>query len=519
MFAKTAKELGYHPYVRPTANASQPYTNPDGMKIGQCQYCGFCERFGCEANAKGSPHITVIPVALRNPNVELRTHCWATKVMLDSTGKKATGIAYVNTLTGEELEQPADLVILAAYGLSNVHLMLLSGIGKPYDPNAQTGVIGKNYAYQGGSNVALFFEGKSFNPFIATGAQHLDRRFPHQLGFRPQQARLCRRLLHLGRWLARTADHLSAGAARHAAMGLGGSATAYQGLRRSRPAAWRCPTATTTSTSIRLHKNRFGQPLMRMTFDFKDQRMNRHSAEVIGQIARAMNPTTGLAERAHDLERRPISRPTRAAPSWAPIRATARSTSICRAGRFEPVRHRRLGVPAQPGQSHRSGRRARLLDGGRHPRKISQEPDRWSDHKVYVYVSPCCWRLPQHGFTAGRRPRIPSRQDAARELHCLSFAECGRQRRAVAARLLAQIGVEDCPSPAMRRANVTWISSARPLSRRQQGGAPGTDAVLRHARRTSARRPHRLSQGRHQVDLGRDRQRRALAPLSGPFVL
>jgi len=45
---------------------SQPYTNPDGMKLGQCQYCGFCERFGCEANAKGSPHITVIPVALRN---------------------------------------------------------------------------------------------------------------------------------------------------------------------------------------------------------------------------------------------------------------------------------------------------------------------------------------------------------------------------------------------------------------------------------------------------------------------
>src|SRR5258708_16027547 len=41
------------------------------------------------------------------------------------------------------------------------------------------------------------------------------------------------------------------------------------------------------------YKNRFGQPLMRMTFDFKEneQKMNRHSAEVIGQIGRAMNPT------------------------------------------------------------------------------------------------------------------------------------------------------------------------------------------------------------------------------------
>ena len=144
MFAKTATELGYHPFARPVANASRPYTNPDGMKLGQCEYCGFCERFGCESNAKGSPLVTVIPAALRNSNVELRTHAWVTKVLLDSTGKKATGVAYLNTLTGEEVEQPADLVVLSAYILSNVHLMLLSGIGKPYDPESQTGIIGKN---------------------------------------------------------------------------------------------------------------------------------------------------------------------------------------------------------------------------------------------------------------------------------------------------------------------------------------------------------------------------------------
>jgi len=164
MFSDAARNAGYHPFPRPSANASQPYTNPDGSKFGGCQYCGYCQRFGCEANAKGSPHITVIPVALCNPNVDLRTYCWATKVLMDSTGKKATGVAYVNMLTGDEVEQPADLVILAAYGLSNVHLMLLSGIGKPYDPNAQTGVIGKNYAYQGGSNVGLFFDGTSLKP-------------------------------------------------------------------------------------------------------------------------------------------------------------------------------------------------------------------------------------------------------------------------------------------------------------------------------------------------------------------
>jgi gluconate 2-dehydrogenase alpha chain len=72
-------------------------------------------------------------------------------------------------LNGEEFEQPAAMVLLCAYAINNVHLMLLSGIGKPYDPVAQTGVIGKNYCYQTGAGATLFFEGKYFNPFMSTG--------------------------------------------------------------------------------------------------------------------------------------------------------------------------------------------------------------------------------------------------------------------------------------------------------------------------------------------------------------
>ena len=43
------------------------------------------------------------------------------------------------------------MVLLCAYAINNVHLMLLSGIGEPYDPAAQNGVIGKNYCYQTGA--------------------------------------------------------------------------------------------------------------------------------------------------------------------------------------------------------------------------------------------------------------------------------------------------------------------------------------------------------------------------------
>src|SRR3954463_769656 len=172
MFTDAARKLGYHPFPRPSANASRAYTNPDGSKFGACQYCGYCQRFGCEANAKGSPHITVIPIAMRNPNFELRTHSWVTKVLKDPKAKRATGVAYTNVLTGEEFEQPASIVLLTAYAINNVHIMLLSGLGQPYDPVTQTGVIGKNYCYQNGVSATLFFEGKYFNSFISAGGSN-----------------------------------------------------------------------------------------------------------------------------------------------------------------------------------------------------------------------------------------------------------------------------------------------------------------------------------------------------------
>src|SRR5262249_39526427 len=141
LFADVATQAGYHPFPQPASNASRAYTNPDGSRLGAGVYCGHCERFGCEANAKGSPPLTVIPSAMADPKFELRTHSWVTKVMLDSTGKKAAGVAYTDLTTGEEYEQPASIVALCAYAINNVHLLLTSKIGAPYDPRAQKGVV------------------------------------------------------------------------------------------------------------------------------------------------------------------------------------------------------------------------------------------------------------------------------------------------------------------------------------------------------------------------------------------
>jgi gluconate 2-dehydrogenase alpha chain len=74
-----------------------------------------------------------VPALVRQPNFEAQ--CEVFKINLHKSGKRATGITYVDT-SGNEWEQPADLVLLSAFQLFNVQLLLLSGIGKPYDPHA-----------------------------------------------------------------------------------------------------------------------------------------------------------------------------------------------------------------------------------------------------------------------------------------------------------------------------------------------------------------------------------------------
>lgn len=204
-FKEASKRLGLHPYHMPSANLSEPYKNPDGEQINACQYCGFCERFGCEYGAKTSPNVTVIPTAEKTGNFELRTQSNVTRILHD--GKKATGVRYVDVLTGEEFEQPAEMIAVTSYVMNNAKLLLTSKLGKPYDPNTGTGVIGKNYCYQILPGSVGFFEKERFNTFMGAGAlgatiddyngdnfDHSDLNFIHggsvsitQTGLRPIQ--------------------------------------------------------------------------------------------------------------------------------------------------------------------------------------------------------------------------------------------------------------------------------------------------------------------------------------------
>ena len=165
MFADAARSLGYHPFPIPISISSAPYTNSEGLPLGSCEYCGFCNRAGCEANAKASS-VTTLMLALRQePKFELRTRAFVSRLIYDKAAKKVQGVVYTDMRTGEEYEQPAGIVVLSAFVFGNTQALLLAGIGEPYDPKTGKGVVGKNYAYQFEAGATAWFD-KKFNSFM-----------------------------------------------------------------------------------------------------------------------------------------------------------------------------------------------------------------------------------------------------------------------------------------------------------------------------------------------------------------
>jgi gluconate 2-dehydrogenase alpha chain len=170
MFAQAARDLGYNPFPYPSGITSQAYRDRFGNYHSGCLLCGFCTRYGCEVDAKSSPINTHIPPALKTGLYEIRPNSKVLRVNLGPDGL-ATGLTYVDLATGEQHEQPADIVILSGFTLSNVRMMLLSRSNEhPDGLGNDRGLVGKNYTYQQFVNpVSGWFEGRKFNLFMGNG--------------------------------------------------------------------------------------------------------------------------------------------------------------------------------------------------------------------------------------------------------------------------------------------------------------------------------------------------------------
>jgi len=355
-FTVAANELGYHPFPQPSAILSEDYKDLAGNPRGACLLCGFCTRFGCEVGAKASSIVTHMPAAFATGKYEIRPNCYVYRINVDSDGK-ATGVSYIDP-GGRTQTQTADIVIVSAYTLTNVRLLLMStsnahadGIGNDH------GLVGKNYTYQlGGGGSSGLFDGERLNQFMGNSCNQA--------------------LIH--DFNADNFDHSDLDFIGGASIGSGGGdrtpISSVGGVPTQNGATW----GKDWKDSLRsnwdsiagigtqgeslpyedqyldldpTYRDRFGLPLLRLTFDWheNDYNMIRYLSPKIREILERMGATNiHTQEELQPYSIAPYRAPTApAARSWGQSRRFGNQQNSGRSGTAECLRHRRGPLPAK----------------------------------------------------------------------------------------------------------------------------------------------------------------------------
>jgi choline dehydrogenase-like flavoprotein len=152
LLERGGKKLGYQAYPAPVAILSQPHNGRPG-----CIHCGFCWGFACEAAAKSSTLVAMIPQAEATGRCEIRPLSTVGRVETDAAGR-ATGVLYWDA-DGVERAQKANAVVLCANGAETPRLLLLSESSRFPDGLANaSGMVGKNLMFNGWSWTVGLFE-------------------------------------------------------------------------------------------------------------------------------------------------------------------------------------------------------------------------------------------------------------------------------------------------------------------------------------------------------------------------
>jgi choline dehydrogenase-like flavoprotein len=121
--AETFNRLGWHWWPADAAILTKERTGR-----AACNYCGPCQQ-GCMVGAKASTDITYLPAA-KTLGVEVRSFATVTAVRVEAG--LARSVVYRDS-NGEDCEQPAAAVVIAANGIGTVRLALASGLGQGDD--------------------------------------------------------------------------------------------------------------------------------------------------------------------------------------------------------------------------------------------------------------------------------------------------------------------------------------------------------------------------------------------------
>ncbi len=131
--ATAAERHGLHPYRAPTGINSVPYDERPA-----CTNCGFCS-FGCPIHAKGDP-VASLRRALRTGRCEIRPEAYVTDVVVDGSGRTATGVRYLDASRAVH-EVRAAHVVLAAGAFETPRLLLHNGLAN------SSGLVGRHLTY------------------------------------------------------------------------------------------------------------------------------------------------------------------------------------------------------------------------------------------------------------------------------------------------------------------------------------------------------------------------------------
>ncbi|HEY0747890.1 MAG TPA: GMC family oxidoreductase [Steroidobacteraceae bacterium] len=150
----------------PIAILSQPYNGRPA-----CLYDGWCDA-GCPIGALANPLIVYIPRA-RTAGAQFRANAAVTRVLTDKAGKRATGVEYF-TAAGEQVVQPARVVVLCAFTVENARLLLNSRSGAhPQGLANSSGMVGRYLMSHSAVMVYGMFPDEMQNYLGATGGQLL----------------------------------------------------------------------------------------------------------------------------------------------------------------------------------------------------------------------------------------------------------------------------------------------------------------------------------------------------------
>ena len=144
-----ARDCGIEMRVGPVAITNGAFGNRP-----HCIYRGFCLE-GCKVNAKASPLVTHVPDAIEH-GVEIRADSMATRVEIDESSGRVTGVTYLHE--GRERFQRAAAVAVAGYSIETPRLLLNSTSARfPNGLANQNDLVGRYLMVQGASQTAARF--------------------------------------------------------------------------------------------------------------------------------------------------------------------------------------------------------------------------------------------------------------------------------------------------------------------------------------------------------------------------